>query len=732
VQLCLWLLILCGVSAAVDKRAITVEDCVRTRRLVRESTILSPDGNAVAYVVKAPDIANNRNSFQLRVRGLAKEGRDNGDLLYEAIDIARIQWTSDGKEVATLVNSSQNSKIQASDPSTHSQRSLVSCSSRIKDFAIDSKGRILVAAVEQPGDAESLRRATAKYGYVIHPGEPVYADLLPKYEIKVIFLPARGPEPVDACGLNSPMVKTIGTLTGTTRVSISPDGRFVAYNHASDYETSSGSGMGLHRLGLYDLQAKTFRDQVASLIDPDFGEFAWAPNGDSFALYARLEHKESGTARTGGEQGKGDFSPVTPGIYAVTIADNSISRVLPDTVASPVYESRLSWNSASDRISVLSQSGKLATVERSGSTWKKPLDALASPDYAHQPLDIAVDAQRVVGVLETGTTPADLFSYDQHSKEVKLLTNLNPEYDEISLGKDEVVQWKNAYGAASSGYLIKPPDFRSGHHYPLIIMAKDWGSGGPSRWFISDTIYQTVFPPQVLANSGFLVVLAGNPDDETQRTQPRGYPGNMGEGYAFMSSIESLIKLLQQRNLIQLHNVGIIGFSRTSWLTDFMLTHSSFKFAAASSADSGSYNYGLYWLFNFPLSVFEEQIGGPPYGKTFKLWLEYSPAFNAHRVQTPLLLEYCGGKDNLKVGPLGGLEFFTALRRQGKPAELFYYPTGEHQLDTPFERVASLQRNVDWFKFWMQDKEDQAPSYDPEQYVRWRQLRQLTRKSGVK
>ncbi|MEI9978380.1 MAG: hypothetical protein WDN23_05165 [Edaphobacter sp.] len=37
-----------------------------------------------------------------------------------------------------------------------------------------------------------------------------------------------------------------------------------------------------------------------------------------------------------------------------------------------------------------------------------------------------------------------------------------------------------------------------------------------------------------------------------------------------------------------------------------------------------------------------------------------------------------------------------------KPVELYFYPNEVHQLDHPKARVASLQRNVDWFRFWLQ------------------------------
>jgi hypothetical protein len=37
-------------------------------------------------------------------------------------------------------------------------------------------------------------------------------------------------------------------------------------------------------------------------------------------------------------------------------------------------------------------------------------------------------------------------------------------------------------------------------------------------------------------------------------------------------------------------------------------------------------------------------------------------------------------------------------------------------------RIASLQRNVDWFRFWLQDYRRPNPE-DPDQYARWELMR---------
>ncbi len=246
--------------------------------------------------------------------------------------------------------------------------------------------------------------------------------------------------------------------------------------------------------------------------------------------------------------------------------------------------------------------------------------------------------------------------------------------------------------------------------------------------FVSDGTYTTAFPPQSLANAGFFVLMAEYVlrDDLV----PKEFPGQLGEAYDYMAMIESAVTALSERRLVEPTKIGIIGFSRTSWKVDFTLTHSDLKFAAASSADSGLYNYGSYWLGNRQdtASAAETMLDGPPYGESFQNWLKYAPAFNAQRVQTPLLMEYVGFGDQ-PSGPTHAYEFFSALSRQGKPVELYFYPKGEHPLDTPYERVASLQRNVDWFRFWIQGLEGAPPTYDSEQYVRWRALRKSFEKT---
>jgi hypothetical protein len=53
---------------------------------------------------------------------------------------------------------------------------------------------------------------------------------------------------------------------------------------------------------------------------------------------------------------------------------------------------------------------------------------------------------------------------------------------------------------------------------------------------------------------------------------------------------------------------------------------------------------------------------------------------------------------------------------------LYYYPDEGHQPDHPRARLASLQRNLDWYRFWLQDAVSNTPQNAIE-YERWRSFR---------
>ena len=72
-------------------------------------------------------------------------------------------------------------------------------------------------------------------------------------------------------------------------------------------------------------------------------------------------------------------------------------------------------------------------------------------------------------------------------------------------------------------------------------------------------------------------------------------------------------------------------------------------------------------------------------------------------------------------------EMFSRLRYLRRPVELYMVPDvehGSHAMQNPGQLLASQQRAVDWFDFWLNGHENQTPM-DPNQYAAWRKLRTL-------
>ena len=105
-----------------------------------------------------------------------------------------------------------------------------------------------------------------------------------------------------------------------------------------------------------------------------------------------------------------------------------------------------------------------------------------------------------------------------------------------------------------------------------------------------------------------------------------------------------------------------------------------------------------------------------PEGKAAERWQELSLALNAERVNAPLLIQSADSEY------LQSLQTLGALKEYGKPVELFIYVDECHVKNQPKHKYEVYRRNVDWFNFWLQSKED-TDSAKREQYARWRAMR---------
>lgn len=185
-----------------------------------------------------------------------------------------------------------------------------------------------------------------------------------------------------------------------------------------------------------------------------------------------------------------------------------------------------------------------------------------------------------------------------------------------------------------------------------------------------------------------------------------------------MSAYEGAIDYLDARGLIDRNKIGIIGFSRTVLHVVYTLTHSNYSFAAATLADGFDGGYMGYMLWGG--ADYPAVNGGFPSGAAMQSWVRNSAGFNLENFRAPVRIEYYG-----RWGALGGWSLYSGLSLLEKPVDFLWLPFGAHLLVRPWDRMASQQGNVDWFRFWLQGYED-IGSEKRGQYIRWNGLRAVS------
>jgi dipeptidyl aminopeptidase/acylaminoacyl peptidase len=169
--------------------------------------------------------------------------------------------------------------------------------------------------------------------------------------------------------------------------------------------------------------------------------------------------------------------------------------------------------------------------------------------------------------------------------------------------------------------------------------------------------------------------------------------------------------------IVDAKRVGIVGFSRTSWFVEESLLELPERFTAAVIADGIDQSYIEYML-NAPERLMESErdYGDKPIGKGLELWIKSAPGFRLSALKTPLRIQAIGSQ------LLAEWELYASLKLQNKPVDMVYFPLGQHVLQNPAELLASEQGDVDWFRFWLMNEEDNDPKKRP-QYELWEKLR---------
>ena len=326
-----------------------------------------------------------------------------------------------------------------------------------------------------------------------------------------------------------------------------------------------------------------------------------------------------------------------------------------------------------------------------------------------------------VQLREDSNTPPALFAVEGSSQQSVKIYDPDPALlEHFSFGRTELVHWREPNGTAWTGLLYYPVNFEQGKRYPLVIHTHGY-SAEYFAWAVNGG-HSTAYAAQALANRGIMVLALRFPDRFLESGLWAQSINTPREPQTVMAGTVAAIEHLKETGLIQPDKVGLVGFSRTGWYVEYILTHSDYPFGAAIAADNLQNSYGEYiTAWDAFKGESESAIGAKPFGDGLAVWLREAPGFNADKIRTPLRME----QDSDYLGVLSEWELFSNLRHLGRPVEAFFVPDiehgGAHPLVNPAQRLASQGGAVDWFDFWLNGHEDSDPT-KTEQFRRWETL----------
>jgi len=283
----------------------------------------------------------------------------------------------------------------------------------------------------------------------------------------------------------------------------------------------------------------------------------------------------------------------------------------------------------------------------------------------------------------------DLLVTNSSMKDLKKVTDANPQQADLLWGTDEMVSFHNLDGAPLQGILYKPENFEAGKKYPMFVYIYERLSQNLNH-FVDPKPMDSINIAYYVSN-GYLVF---TPDI----VYTTGYPGQSA-----LKCVLGGVDEIVHRGFVDEKNIGIQGHSWGGYQIAYMITQTSrFKAveAGAPVANMTSAYDGIRWGTGLPRQFQYEKtqsrIGGSLWEYPLR-FIENSPLFQADRVKTPILMIHNDADD--AVPWYQGIEYYLALRRLNKEVYLFSYQGEPHHLQRRANQKDFARRLAQYFDF---------------------------------
>jgi len=544
-------------------------------------------------------------------------------------------------------------------------------------------------------------------------------------------------------------VKVLSHATGIQAVSISPDGKRIAFR-STDPEPKGARaerGRGFNavvyeedlrpgRVWIADLTAKPLSPRPLDLEGSAF-EVLWSPGGDRLAvtvaptssiddryMLRRIVIVDPETGKivnrihNPGKLGRIAWSPDGKHLAflsGATINDPSNGRLLvadpadaegkvrdllPDLADADV--SALAWQDPSTVMFLMDRGVKTAfgkmTLEGKAPKIICEHEAVVCTGFT-----LSADGQSGAFLGDSPKHPREVFAMRHGESAPRRLTHSNPWLEKVRLAKQEVVAFKARDGLELEGILLHPLDRKPGDRAPLILSVH----GGPEAHWRNGWLTRYASPGQLAAARGFAVFYPN-------------YRGSTGRGVAFsqmgqgdpagkefddlVDAVDHLVKI----GFVDKDRVGITGGSYGGYAAAWCATYYSNRFAAAVMFAGISDRISKSGTTDIPQEAYHVHERFHPWTK-LEFLLKRSPIAYVKDARTPLLILH--GQRDARVHPGQALELYRHLKSIGMtPVRLVFYPDEGHGNRKAAARLDYNLRMIRWFEHYLKGPGGKPPA----------------------
>ncbi|MHA7129360.1 S9 family peptidase [Algoriphagus namhaensis] len=291
--------------------------------------------------------------------------------------------------------------------------------------------------------------------------------------------------------------------------------------------------------------------------------------------------------------------------------------------------------------------------------------------HAYYGLTKAEDSDEVLIRRSTYEENPDLYLTDLSMKNLKKVSNLNPQQAGVNWGSVELIEYLANDGTPLQGLLYKPENFDPARKYPMMVYFYERNSDNIHRYRAPAPSASTINIPFFVSNDYVVLV----PDIKYEL----GLPGP--------SAYDCIIPAVQEvlsMGFVDRDNMAIQGQSWGGYQVAYLITQTDMFKAAGAGAPVvnmtsayGGIRWGTGMSRMFQYEQTQSRIGGTLWDKPL-YYLENSPLFYMDRVSTPVLIMH--NDEDGAVPWYQGIEMFMALKRLNQPAWLLQYNGEDHNL----------------------------------------------------